>query len=422
MFDYWRGPIIFRFKIVATPYHQGRIRLTYEPVGDISVNTPDYASVFNEVVDLAHTSDFEVVVPYMQSVGWVRCFQDTSPAYKSNALLGQAHSDGNDNGMIAVRAVTKLTAPVSSSTINIQVFVRAGEEFEVANPTAIQNGRTHLTVQSGTRAEGALAYGDVHQIVISDQRPENHDDTFLVYMGEKVSSMRQVLNRTNQAYSTQYVGIDGGQQYVNLTLYQTLYPAWFGYTTTGHHSAKNQAGTADVRFNFTPPTHFHDVVACFAGMRGSMQWHYNLDTTASAVVPSHMAVTRHNLVINTGNYAETNYLATVTTNNVPQQVADTDYSAGAALTNTRTNTGLSVLAPFYNQNRFVSTSYWTGDTGSNLDLSDRMNLRLRMTYYPNTGNPNALRVDRYFSVGPDFQVFFFLAAAPYALITNVTPS
>lgn len=423
MFEFWRGPIVFRFKVVATPFHQGRIRFSYDPVGDISTNVPDYASIFNEVVDLAHTNDFEVVVPYMQAIGWCRTFQDIAPCYKSNAPLGATHTAGADNGIVTVRAVTMLTAPTSASTISIQVFVRAGEEFEVANPNFLQSGRTYLAIQSGEKSSMEMAYGDVHQIVISDQRPVNHDDLFTTNMGEKVASLRQVLQRTCQGVSNQYVGVNGTNQFASLVMYQTPFPCWYGYSATGRHTANTQSGTpATAGFNFCAVTPWHYVAACFAGMRGSMQWHFNVDTTASAVVPSHMSVTRHTNSFNVGNYNETDTLATITVNNVPNAVLDSDYAEGGALTNTRTNTGLSVLVPFYNANRWISTSPWTGDTGNSSDSSDRNNIRLRINYYPSAANPTNPRIDRYFSIGPDFTFLFFLAAAPYSVLSSVTPA
>jgi len=286
-----------------------------------------------------------------------------------------------------------------------------------------QPGRTYLSIQSGEKPSVTMAYGEVHKIIISDEPPVNHDDLFTTNMGEKVASMRQVLNRTFQGISTQYTGISGSNQFLNLTMYQTPYPSWYGYTANGRHTANTQSGTpATAGFNFCPTTPFHYVAACFGGMRGSMQWHFNVDTTASGVVPSDLHVTRWVNGFNTGNYAESNATVTATASNIPSVVADYGYNAGGALTNTRTNTGLSVLAPFYNQYRWISTSPWTGNTGNSSDSSDRNNLRLRMYFYPSSANPNQVRVDRYYSIGPDFTFLFFLAAAPYSILSSVTPA
>jgi hypothetical protein len=51
-FKWWRGDIIFRFKFICTRFHKGRVRITFDPINDISVSTPDYTTVFNEVVDI----------------------------------------------------------------------------------------------------------------------------------------------------------------------------------------------------------------------------------------------------------------------------------------------------------------------------------------------------------------------------------
>ncbi len=419
MFKYWRGPMVFRFKIVATPYHQGRIRFSFDPVGDISVNVPDYATIFNEVVDLAHTSDFEVVVPFQQSQGWCRVFDSTARSWKANGALGQSHIDGSDNGMIAVRAVTKLTAPVASSTISVQVFVRAGEEFEVGGPQQCPE-YTFLTVQSG---EAPLQYGDTHHITVSDEQPKTHPDTFLVHMGEKVTSLRQMINRTQFAWSTQYLALDNTKALTELRSYQNTYPPWYGYDTWGHHTANTQSGTpATALFNYCPNTPWHMAAACFAGARGGIQWHFNVDQGNSAVVPAHFAVTRHVPTYSTNNYAEVDNIATLSANNAPAQLRDTDYPAGGALTNVRTNTGLSVLAPFYNQYRFITDLRRAGGVGRSDEGSDAMGLRVKLVYYPSTANPGPVRIDRYFSAGPDFQFLFFLCASPYIRLSSPTPA
>ncbi len=421
MFENWRGPIVYRFKIVATPFHQGRLRFTYDPKADISTNIPDYATVFNEVVDLANTSDFEIVVPYMQTIGWCRFFDRNTPYYVSNAPLGLTHTNGVDNGMVTIRAVTKLTAPSSSSTIDIQVFVRAGTEYEVANPAILQPGRTFLVPQSGYRPMVTMSYGDTKQIHVSDETPQNHEMLFLTNMGEKITSMRQLINRTNQGIST-FWNVSGGNQFTMLQAYQTPFPSWYGYTGNGRQQAISQFGASTIGFNFCSVTPWHMLAACFAGMRGSMQWHYNIDSTSSNVVPSAMTVTRHVNSFTAGNYAETTAVATVTANNIANATVDTSFPSGGALTNTRTNTGLSVLAPFYNQNRFIGSDSSTGDFGFSGNGSHRNNLRLRITYFPSTAAVNYVRVDRYFSAGPDFQFLFFLAASPYWVLPSVTPA
>jgi len=56
LFTYWRGDIIFRFRIISSQYHRGRFRVTYDSTGsagtNISNTAVNQAACFNEVIDI----------------------------------------------------------------------------------------------------------------------------------------------------------------------------------------------------------------------------------------------------------------------------------------------------------------------------------------------------------------------------------
>jgi len=64
MYDYWRGSITYKIKIVKTQYHKGRILISWDPnITVIGVSNLETA-VFSKVVDLEMEDEVEFTIPY----------------------------------------------------------------------------------------------------------------------------------------------------------------------------------------------------------------------------------------------------------------------------------------------------------------------------------------------------------------------
>jgi len=132
MFESWRGDIVIRVKVVCTKFHKGRLKISYDPLGDITTTDPPENSVYTEILDIGETDDVEITIPYHQALAWLgidRTIQD-------NWTPGNANAPrlNTDNGVLTVLVLTALTAPASGS-INLLFFVKGGSNFEFANPT-----------------------------------------------------------------------------------------------------------------------------------------------------------------------------------------------------------------------------------------------------------------------------------------------
>jgi hypothetical protein len=68
---YFRGGVKFRFKLVKTEFHRGRLMVAFSP-GPLTGAFTYAASemVYREVVDIATTSEFEVCCPYLLTTPW----------------------------------------------------------------------------------------------------------------------------------------------------------------------------------------------------------------------------------------------------------------------------------------------------------------------------------------------------------------
>lgn len=201
-FKHWSGSIIFRFQIVASQFHRGRIRIGWDPASsDLYVNDNQNLT-FNRIVDIAEERDFEV------RVNWAG-----SEAYKKTEGVWYNHSHWavggvpttdidpiHHNGRIYATVLTNLISPVPADTIGINVFVRAGDDFQLRNPT--EEHIKELSYFSGIlQSKDEITSGENQPFETTPLVPfmEGGYDPLndLVYFGEVITSFRSLLKRYN---------------------------------------------------------------------------------------------------------------------------------------------------------------------------------------------------------------------------------
>jgi hypothetical protein len=393
MFGYWRGSIIFRFKILKTKYHSGRLLFQWDPKGNIGATSAGVNVVMSKVVDISETDDVEMVIPYHQASHYQRTFTVIDP---SNIELNYGTSgfgayDVNVcNGRLTVRVLSVLTAPVTPSDVEIVVFVRAGDDFEYANPVEIPKNYTLWRLQSG------------------DETGEN-----LVFHGEHIHSLRQLLRRT--CFSRQQAGDqDGSANYIsNWTFKHALQPLYRGFDLEGINNAVNAiAPITNKPYNFTKTIPYHWIVPCFVSYRGSHIWHYNVNGIKT--IGQIRAIRDNASIPDRGNYATTNGVSDVAGWNLSRNAKNGEDqlsgASGQSITNQITQCGLSVLYPMYSRYRFRTTCKDYVTLGAAFD--DSKTETARVTVQTQTDTQNNLgkytEVSLYHSIGTDFSLQFFL--------------
>jgi hypothetical protein len=160
IFQEWRGDIIFRFRFVCSQYHKGRVRISYDPAGysaeNIFNDVTTSSVVHTQIVDLGKDADVEIRVPYQQAASWLLSSQGiglSNRPWTTNSAASWTMNPGFHNGAICMRVMTALTAPVASSTIQIFVSVRGGENLEFANPCDPPQTTSTWAVQCGDTCE-----------------------------------------------------------------------------------------------------------------------------------------------------------------------------------------------------------------------------------------------------------------------------
>lgn len=191
-FRFWRGTMIYKFKVVKTQFHTGRISVTFTP-GTTTVSIPPTTTSahysMQEIVDLALVDEFTIKVPFYSPV----------PYLLASQIIGQ----------LVVRVLNPLKYPdTASDAIELLVYETYGEDFEVAVPRAYINAGEAVPVlmQSGEweRKENVVDATFSNHGPLSESTAEAS-----LCIGEKFLSIRQLLSRFHIAYSNAAPNVTG---------------------------------------------------------------------------------------------------------------------------------------------------------------------------------------------------------------------
>ena len=130
-FRYWKGTLQFRFKIVASNFHRGRLRFAWDP--DHISNLTEFNTNYSDIVDITNMTDITLTIGWGQTTAYLSHNGPLSVPNYSRVEFGSQQPFCN--GILSVFVVNELTAPADASPdIDILVFQSAGDDFEVACP------------------------------------------------------------------------------------------------------------------------------------------------------------------------------------------------------------------------------------------------------------------------------------------------
>jgi len=291
-FRYWKGTIQFRFQIVASSFHKGRLKIVWDPV---AFATNEYNTNYTQVVDIAHSRDFTVDVGWGSLYPYLKCdsIMDKNVPNFSTGTLSASFS-GEFNGVLAVYVVNDLTVPDSSvnNDIQVNVFVKSEDmEFRLPNFSMAQNETfTPFEPQSGLYKPQSGRYvpqsgspdiagtpaenrpEDVPVETLAQTQLSTSEDTFF---GDPIVSIRQLLKRyTSHLY---YHVPASGFQITQLDL--PAFPVCPGYVNNGtaiHQSSATQA------YNYVEMNYISWFAPLFLGWRGSVRHKYHIANLATS--------------------------------------------------------------------------------------------------------------------------------------------
>lgn len=355
-FKYWRGSMIYRFQIVASGYHKGRLLIVWDPY--IQTTAPETNVQYSKIVDLADERDFTFEVGWGSTKAWATVPQlGTTEQFRTTTAWTTASA--NYNGTFSVYVLNELTVPnvTVNNDIAINVFVAGCDDYKLAVPVDTQIASL-VTVPSITPQSGAF-----EEVATEDKNAPRHemakeviaacepltDATDLVYMGESIRSFRQLMKR----YSLWSVLSTGTAQSANsnTSLKMPDFPGGRGYSLYG------ATNTVPGNINPSNTTIMHYLALAYLGYRGGIRWKVVVEDTVTT--GNNLTSVSRSATLNdyTGGSWLTSIPDVVTSSYLyaKNKIATTDsFQNGGHLTVSRQPV-IEFELPYYQDRRFSST-------------------------------------------------------------------
>jgi len=425
-FDAWQGSIKFRFNVVCSEYHRGRIRIVYNPATSPGGAIP-FNQTYSTIVDISENRDFEYEVKWADVRAWANnvgisgipsadIFDDVFPV-----LCGGA----GDNGSLSVYVVNELATPsTTAADVKIQVWVAAGDDFALAVPTT-----KNLSTLSVFKQQSEIAPYAHQSEVAPDASLANTEDKsnsptcteevasfapggnisddnqYLVYQGERIVSFREMLRRYHY-FNSYWPGETGNStqvRVVSLNLHD--FPYYRGWEPGGEDAALNTSGFFS-QYNFCTETLLNYLTPAFACRRGGLRHKYSLAQLGFAPRAVTMSVSRHNL-IGSAHLASAHRIDGALEGDRRKEIQETERPSlgGSHATIANVNPVLEFETPYYTRGQRFEPARRIGRYSAFLlgahDLSIDVPQNLPGSHY---------RIDRYISVAEDFQLGMFTGA------------
>jgi len=402
-FGAWRGDIIFRFKFVCTKFHTGRVRIHWDPKGDQSTVLDPTNVVFTKIVDLSKTDEVEFRVPYMQALPWLYNRNLINSTNWSVSVQVTPIADYH-NGVLTMRILNNLSAPIDTAPINVLIFVRGAENFEFANPQDSDN----------------LRYMSQFRLQSRDLMSQQEDERYLLNWGEPITSLRPLMRRSHFVDELNAFGlIPNNDAMGSLFFYFSRLPPAPGYDPNGLNSAKGVVTPGTYYpYTYTAHTPLDWFSAMFVAMRGSIRWHYNINS--DPITLSDVSIRRltdavlgapytlqYSTIIPASLTGVSKNTVALALNTGPHQYSG---SGGIYVTNTNTQTGISFEAPMMTCSRFAMANPLQWVRGIDFDGTSHDTYIMHSTVKPSSYSNSTTNVtlSRYVGIGSDFNLHFFL--------------
>jgi hypothetical protein len=263
-FRYWRGSIKYRFMVISSAFHKGRLKFVYEPYKS---TTDEYNTNYTEVIDVAETKDFTLQINWAQpeayrSVSKITTLQErfSTSIFDPSVIFS--------NGVLHVYVVNELVGPSTTTDIEVAVFHSAGDDIQFAAPHDGHIKDTIFTpqmnVDDGKVDDNPIASSPDMEVV-PEQQPSSLRDK--VYFADPILSFRNLLKRFQ--FSTVFffggIGTDG-------SFYRLLYPKhpiYRGFYTSSPDD--NDFPAVGTPFNYSHNTLFNWLTPMFLCRRGGLR-------------------------------------------------------------------------------------------------------------------------------------------------------
>nr|WBY66454.1 MAG: structural protein [Eriocheir sinensis dicistrovirus 2] len=229
LFGYWRGPLVYHFRLIKTKFVKGRLQISYIPTDVEPTVAPNINRVYSKIWDVGVDTEFEFEVPWPQPYGYQSTTPDGHIGYLQISVFNRFNYP--DNVSDTIQLVTSLSAP----------------KIEFALPTMAARAAQAYDLYPDTPSgeiEGECQYEEKFTTKTATT----------TCVGEKISNLRQLLKKVgwmDPAHTKQYTGN------LTATILQmyALYRGSFRYLLTNYAADQRKiipvanAELTDIDFN-----------------------------------------------------------------------------------------------------------------------------------------------------------------------------
>lgn len=208
-FVFWRGSLRYRFQIIASQMHRGRLAIVYSPICVGSATLPHQSQTFQQFIDLAETRDVTVEVAYAHPNPWLQIIAPNNNFVSKGQVVFTDAIAVTANGLLQVYVLNELTSPTNTSSVTVNVFVSAGDDFMVGEPGATNFDKmspyanvisSNYTAESGVAdfvspSESVPVQKRIIKINGAEMDTPDVDNQCVVFFGEQAVSLRSLLKR-----------------------------------------------------------------------------------------------------------------------------------------------------------------------------------------------------------------------------------
>lgn len=396
MFKYWRGKITYRFEVVCSQFHRGRLRICWDPRQSLSTGT-SLTACKNVILDLGKTREAEITVDWGVQDNYLLCdhYYGTSPTFNTHVgatILTPEYS--LYNGLLTVNVMNDLSLPNGTvSSVGLNVYVKS-DDIEFAFPTNVplQRGSLYTSVSE-------LQSIDEDSVSVEEDMLGPRSLVSDITFGERCYTLRSLLKR----YELNEIYTPDDTAATKMILNRPVYPPSRG--------ADSNPLITD--HNYTKLSLFSIVASCFMGVRGGTR--IKIIPTATPTSNPWVSNDMRSLTFSTGDvsspgYSPVYYDDEFTTSELVTAQKNYlrlyDTMEATAISHGRVNPILEVEVPYYNK-----FAYLPGRNYRNT---------LSRNFVQYRGPTDSLNI--YYATAEDTQ-FFGLMAVPlmycYALPTAI---
>jgi hypothetical protein len=349
--------------------------------------------------------------------------------------ITKSYDEYNNNGRWYMTVLTPLISSDSTKDVSINLFIKAGTDFEVAVPD--KRGLVGQTILVRpyvipVSAKGADALGaDQETMLFGDLlSPSAVNNKSTVFLGERIYSFRSLMKRYEDIGTR--ITTDGCalREYASYNFYGNVYPPMRGIFDpaglSGYWFANYLATTVPANFNNTALITY--IGTSFLGTRGSIR--YKFVTSLSGETPSVITGSRDAPPLNNFPQTSLNDLQSYNLATLPANRSGTltDLSVplwtGAVVQPGLTGQpGVEMEIPWYNKLRFTSTD--TRGFGNILPTDETFDEQLEQKWgikgeaiAPNQSSTFRGVLKTYVATGEDFTFCTYLGPPPVYVIDD----